>query len=444
VVRRKQVLEHGKLYKHPHGFFRPIECFKIAKKGEATVLDGMQEEGRRVGAIVDKNIAIVSKLGLADGFAPMDLFHKRSQGATVNENGAALKRRATELARENGQKKSPPLMRPCARRAIENRGRLKPARPQHDRDPDPSSFPSSDESSSIIQQRKDFQPRKKKSNGILGVNVHDSRIRTAKSPRANDIEVDSSDSSVVSFALHPGHLGASKRSPLDGVTNGLRDESSDDRLDGMIHSVVTRGLGEKSLTIDLTTNESDTSVNAENCLPRKHPVPLGSTLLVPRNAGWTKKVEKKPATTITPRVAKPASFGLSFTKQNVRKPRPVLPPKAVAMPLQQSSQSTASHTEGAEVDGKAYRGTPCLSEQDNLSSRDRVKRPAVSNDLIDSDDGMNVHTLPRKRLFQSSERGKAASLAAVQGIPVAKRHKDSSNLYGSKEKPRSHFSKVSS
>jgi hypothetical protein len=42
--------------------------------GDATVLDGMQEEGQQVGAIVDKNIAIVAKLGRADGFAPMDLF----------------------------------------------------------------------------------------------------------------------------------------------------------------------------------------------------------------------------------------------------------------------------------------------------------------------------------------------------------------------------------
>jgi hypothetical protein len=31
--------------------------------GDATVLDGMQEEGQQVGAIVDKNIATVAKLG---------------------------------------------------------------------------------------------------------------------------------------------------------------------------------------------------------------------------------------------------------------------------------------------------------------------------------------------------------------------------------------------
>ena len=55
-----------------------------------TMLDGMQEEGRRVGDIVDKNIAIVAELGRADGFAPMDLFHKRSQSATVNENDGVL------------------------------------------------------------------------------------------------------------------------------------------------------------------------------------------------------------------------------------------------------------------------------------------------------------------------------------------------------------------
>jgi hypothetical protein len=45
--------------------------------GEAAMLDGiMQEEGQRVGVIVDKNVAIVAKLGQAYGFSPIDLFHK--------------------------------------------------------------------------------------------------------------------------------------------------------------------------------------------------------------------------------------------------------------------------------------------------------------------------------------------------------------------------------
>jgi hypothetical protein len=105
MVRRQQVLENRQLYKHLHGFFQPIECFKITKMGEAAMLDGiMQEEGQRVGVIVDKNVAIVAKLGRADGFAPIDLFRKRSHGATVNENSGVLKGCATELARENGQK----------------------------------------------------------------------------------------------------------------------------------------------------------------------------------------------------------------------------------------------------------------------------------------------------------------------------------------------------
>ena len=100
VVKRKQVLEHGHLHKHPRGFFRPIECFKISKRGEATVLNGIQEEGRQVGAIVDKNIAIAAIQGLANGFAPMDLFHKRSRGATINENCGVPKRRVTKSPRE--------------------------------------------------------------------------------------------------------------------------------------------------------------------------------------------------------------------------------------------------------------------------------------------------------------------------------------------------------
>jgi hypothetical protein len=41
AVKRKPVLEHGQVYKHPHGFFRPIECFKIEKRGGGTVLDGI-------------------------------------------------------------------------------------------------------------------------------------------------------------------------------------------------------------------------------------------------------------------------------------------------------------------------------------------------------------------------------------------------------------------
>jgi hypothetical protein len=160
---------------------------------------------------------------------------------------------------------------------------MKPARPQHRRDPDPLSFPSSDESS-INQQRKDHYLGKKKFDSRLGVNVHGSSIRTEKSPRANDEEVDSSDSSVISFSPHPGRLGASKRPCLQGATNGWREESSHGRFEGVVHSVVARGFAEKSLAIDPTTNESDTSGNAENRLPRNHPVPLGSTLSVHRNA----------------------------------------------------------------------------------------------------------------------------------------------------------------
>jgi hypothetical protein len=71
---------------------------------------------------VDKKIAIVAKLGRVDAFALMDLFHKRSQSATINENGGVLKGCATELERENGQKKPQPLTGPCARLAIKNRG----------------------------------------------------------------------------------------------------------------------------------------------------------------------------------------------------------------------------------------------------------------------------------------------------------------------------------
>jgi hypothetical protein len=57
------------------------------------VLNGIQEEGRQVGAIVDKNIAIAAIQGLANEFAPIDLFHKRSRGATIHENCGVPKRR---------------------------------------------------------------------------------------------------------------------------------------------------------------------------------------------------------------------------------------------------------------------------------------------------------------------------------------------------------------
>jgi hypothetical protein len=325
--------------------------------------------------------------------------------------------------------------------SVSSSGHMKSSRR---RDPDSLSFPSSDDSLTG-QQRIDGHAIKKNSDGRTGVKGRGSN--TAKSPCANDTsgEVDS-DLSIISSAPQPGCPGTSKRSLPQEVTNGSRVEApddrleDDDRLEGAILSVVSSSA-EKSSAIELTANECNASGRVEKRLhaPRERPVPFGSTLPVPDNVGWMKKGAQKPAAKID--AVPSASFGLSFTKHNVRKARPALVSKAVIVSSRHSSESPLPHTNGAIVPEKASEGSSStyhVPKRSSFSRRNRLAKPNAGENLIDSDDGMegNTQRLPRKRLFRSSERGKAAVLfPSTHGIPVVK-HKDCSNHYGSKQKRR--------
>ena len=92
-VKRVKVWERGTLYPHPHGFYRPIDCFKIEKRGHATAVDGLKRRGQFVGRIVDDNLAKFAQQAQANGFAPMDIFHKRSRKqATVSGSANVVSR----------------------------------------------------------------------------------------------------------------------------------------------------------------------------------------------------------------------------------------------------------------------------------------------------------------------------------------------------------------
>ena len=85
LVKRVQVLEHGKLYKHTHGFCREIQDYKMEKRGSA-VVNGIREEAKRVGDILDRNLSKFATQAKQDGFAPMDLFHKRSKSTAASQS----------------------------------------------------------------------------------------------------------------------------------------------------------------------------------------------------------------------------------------------------------------------------------------------------------------------------------------------------------------------